>query len=105
MNIQDTSKHLLDSVGKVLASEAKEMPDISSAKNNKLNDKAITELLKVQKILVKLNQEVRKITFVPNNRFRDQLNNITNEASELDLESDMAQNAAMDRDSATGYQY
>ena len=105
MDIQDTSKELLDSVGKVLASEAKVSPDPFSPKDRKLNDKAITELLKAQKILVKLNQEVRKSKFVPNDKFRDQINNISNEASELDLESDMAQNAAMDRDSATGYQY
>ena len=100
MDIQDTSKELLDSVGKVLASEAKVLPDPFSPKDRKLNDKAITELLKAQKILVKLNQEVRKSKFVPNDKFRDQINNISNEASELDLESDMAQNAAMDRDSA-----
>jgi len=98
MDIQDTSKQLLDSVGKVLTSEAKVSPDTFSPKDRKLNDKAITELLKAQKILVKLNQDVRKLKFVPNDRFRDQINNIINEASELDLESDMSQNAAMDRD-------
>lgn len=98
MNIQDTSEQLLDSVGKVLTTEAKFMPDPTSVENIKANKKAITELLKAQKILVKLNQDVRKNKFVPNDRFRDQINNISNEASELDLESDMAQNAAMDRD-------
>lgn len=98
MNIQDTSEQLLDSVGKVLTTEAKFMPDPTSVENIKGNKKAITELLKAQKILVKLNQDVRKNKFVPNDRFRDQINNISNEASELDLESDMAQNAAMDRD-------
>lgn len=98
MDIQDTSKELLDSVGEVLTSEARVSPDPFSPKDRKLNDKAITELLKAQKILVKLNQDVRKNKFVPNDRFRDQINNIINEASELDLESDMSQNAAMDRD-------
>jgi len=98
MDIQDTSKHLLDSVGKVLSSEAKEMPDPFSPKARKLNDKGITELLKAQKILVKLIKDVRSSKFVPNDRFRDMLNNITNDSSELDLEADLAQNAAMDRD-------
>jgi len=103
MDIQDTSKQLLDSVGKVLTeqrplNEYSKMPERDSKENIKLSNKASMELLKAQKILVKLNQDVRKLKFVPNDRFRDQINNISNEASELDLESDMAQNAAMDRD-------
>lgn len=94
MNIQDTSKELLDSVGKVLTTEAKEMPVIMSPQNIKANDKGITELLKAQKILVKLNKDIQQSKFVPNNKFLSALDGIQYEVGEIELESGLSQSRA-----------
>ena len=94
MNIQDTSKELLDSVGKVLTTEAKEMPDPFSPQNIKANDKAITELLKAQKILVKLNKDIQKSKFVPNNKFLSVLDGVQYEIGDIELESGLSQSRA-----------
>ena len=95
MNIQDTSKELLDSVGKVLTTEAKEMPVIMSPQNIKANDKGITELLKAQKILVKLNKDIQQSKFVPNNKFLSALDGIQYEVGEIELESGLSQSRAI----------
>jgi len=95
MNIQDTSKELLDSVGKVLTTEAKYMPDPMSPQNIKANDKGITELLKAQKILVKLNRDIQKSKFVPNNKFLSALDGIQYEVGEIELESGLSQSRAI----------
>lgn len=94
MNIQDTSEQLLDSVEKVLTTEAKFMPDPTSVENIKANDKAITELLKAQKILVKLNKDIQKSKFVPDNKFLSTLDGIQYEVGEIDLESGLSQSRA-----------
>jgi len=94
MNIQDTSKELLDSVGKVLTTEAKYMPDPMSPQNIKANDKGITELLKAQKILVKLNKDIQQSKFVPNNKFLSALDGIQYEVGEIELESGLSQSRA-----------
>lgn len=94
MNIQDTSKELLDSVEKVLTSEAKEMPDPTSPQNIKANDKAIVELLKAQKILVKLNKDIQKSKFVPNNQFLSALDGVQFEVGDIELESGLSQSRA-----------
>ena len=96
MDIKDTSKELLDSVGKVLTTEAKFMPDPTSVKNIKANDKGITELLKAQKILVKLNRDIQKSKFVPNNKFLSALDGIGYEVGEIELESGLSQSRATD---------
>jgi len=95
MNIQDTSKELLDSVGKVLTTEAKYMPDPMSPQNIKANDKGITELLKAQKILVKLNKDIQQSKFVPNNKFLSALDGIQYEVGEIELESGLSQSRAI----------
>jgi hypothetical protein len=95
MNIKDTSKELLDSVGKVLTKEAKYMPDPMSPQNIKANDKGITELLKAQKILVKLNMDIQKSKFVPNNKFLSALDGIQYEVGEIELESGLSQSRAI----------
>ena len=95
MNIKDTSKELLDSVGKVLTKEAKYMPDPMSPQNIKANDKGITELLKAQKILVKLNRDIQKSKFVPNNKFLSALDGIQYEVGEIELESGLSQSRAI----------
>jgi hypothetical protein len=95
MDIKDTSKELLDSVGKVLTKEAKYMPDPMSPQNIKANDKGITELLKAQKILVKLNMDIQKSKFVPNNKFLSALDGIQYEVGEIELESGLSQSRAI----------
>tara|TARA_R100001460_G_scaffold18391_7_gene39006 strand:- start:450 stop:743 length:294 start_codon:yes stop_codon:yes gene_type:complete len=94
MDIKGTSKELLDSVGKVLTTEAKFMPDPMSVQNIKANDKGITELLKAQKILVKLNKDIQKSKFVPNNKFLSTLDGIQFEVGEIELESGLSQSRA-----------
>ena len=94
MNIQDTSKELLDSVEKVLTTEAKYMPDPMSPQNIMANDKAIIELLKAQKILVKLNKDIEKSKFVPNNKFLSALDGVAFEVGEIELESGLSQSRA-----------
>lgn len=94
MDIKGTSKELLDSVGKVLTTEAKFMPDPTSVQNIKANDKGITELLKAQKILVKLNKDIQKSKFVPNNKFLSALDGIQYEVGEIELESGLSQSRA-----------
>ena len=94
MDIKGTSKELLDSVGKVLTTEAKFMPDPTSPQNIKANDKGITELLKAQKILVKLNKDIQKSKFVPNNKFLSTLDGIQFEVGEIELESGLSQSRA-----------
>jgi hypothetical protein len=95
MNIQDTSKELLDSVEEVLTTEAKYMPDPMSPQNIKANDKGITELLKAQKILVKLNKDIQQSKFVPNNKFLSALDGIQYEVGEIELESGLSQSRAI----------
>ena len=94
MDIKGTSKELLDRVGKVLTTEAKFMPDPMSVQNIKANDKGITELLKAQKILVKLNKDIQKSKFVPNNKFLSTLDGIQFEVGEIELESGLSQSRA-----------
>jgi hypothetical protein len=82
-------------VGKVLTKEAKYMPDPLSPQNIKANDKGITELLKAQKILVKLNKDIQQSKFVPNNKFLSALDGIQYEVGEIELESGLSQSRAI----------
>jgi len=70
------------------------MPDPMSPQNIKANDKAITELLKAQKILVKLNKDIQQSKFVPNNKFLSALDGVAFEVGEIELESGLSQSRA-----------
>jgi len=94
MDIQDTSKQLLDSVGKVLTeqrplNEYSKMPERDSKENIKLSNKASMELLKAQKILDKVHRDVQNSKFVPDDKFLSKMEQIQDKVRSINYESDL----------------
>jgi len=94
MDIQDTSKELLDSVGKVLTeqrplNEYSKMPERDSKENIKLSNKASMELLKAQKILDKVHRDVQNSKFVPDDKFLSKMEQIQDKVRSINYESDL----------------
>ena len=89
MDIKDTSKELLDSVGKVLTEQRSQMPERDSKENIKLSNKALMELLKAQKILDKVHKDVLNSKFVPDDKFLSKMEQIQDKVRSINYESDL----------------
>ncbi len=89
MDIQDTSKQLLDSVGKVLTEQKPQMPERDSKENIKLSNKAFMELLKAQKILHNVHRDLLNSKFVPDDKFLSKIEQIQDKVRSINYESDL----------------